>query len=220
MTLVAFHNNPDFKAAKLAQIAMCREADELIERKDCAPHAYEYESEFGIPVMLTRLEAAIFEGLSNHDAKAWPEQFLDAIEPGADLSLVEWQFLHWLLSDLAERDCALLVKSEILQSASVIEPATRGVPINHKAALAAENAAKAMTRVMAMAAMAARAAWADEAVGAAETARAVAVAIRATDEAVGLVEAVRAAARAEAWADGADRWCEFRDKLLELLKAT
>ena|SRR5688572_6476793 len=37
--------------------------------------------------------------LPHGKAQLWPEQFLDAITPGADLSLVGSQFLHWLLVD-------------------------------------------------------------------------------------------------------------------------
>ena len=202
MTFVAFHNNTDLKAEKLAQIAAHREADELVQGvgwengKGCAIgctlHAYDhalYETELGIPVMLARLEDAIFEGLSNGDAKAWPEQFLAAIKPGADLALVGWQFLHWMLLDLAEKDYAASVKTEIIQSAAVIEPAARGLPIDRAAAARAARAARA----------AEAAAWAAEA--AAWAARAA--------EAAG-------AAWAAAWAD---RWREFRDKLLELLES-
>ena len=49
--------------------------------------------------MLARLEDCIFEGLPNGKAMAWPIRFMEAVKPGADLSRVGWQFLHWVLTD-------------------------------------------------------------------------------------------------------------------------
>ena len=89
-----------------------READELIhgtyweDGKGCAVgctihgrnHAA-YEAELGIPEVLAWLEDGIFEGLENGRAKAWPEEFLEAVQVGADLSMVWPRFAHWLLVD-------------------------------------------------------------------------------------------------------------------------
>src|SRR5262249_46458342 len=58
-----------------------------------------YETELGIPATIAHLEDAIFEGLSNGKAKAFPARFLNAIKPGADLSLVTAKFMVWMLSD-------------------------------------------------------------------------------------------------------------------------
>ena len=60
------------------------------------PHSY-YESELGIPKVLARFEDVIFEGLKPPYDKQWPVKFLEAIEPGADLSLVSPKFLYWLM---------------------------------------------------------------------------------------------------------------------------
>jgi len=46
----------------------------------------EYPVRWGIPEELAWLEDSIFETLPLEDALAWPERFLAAIEPGADLS--------------------------------------------------------------------------------------------------------------------------------------
>jgi hypothetical protein len=110
--LIAYHNDPAEKAAILAQLQAHRDADELVKGKywqngkgcavGCTIHGSDhmlYESLFGIPVMLARLEDRIFEGLPNDRAKEWPIQFMSAIRPGADLSLVGWKFLHWLMTD-------------------------------------------------------------------------------------------------------------------------
>lgn len=45
-----------------------------------------YEAFYGIPTLLAHLEDATFEYLSVRAAKKWPIAFIEAIEPGADLS--------------------------------------------------------------------------------------------------------------------------------------
>jgi hypothetical protein len=110
----AYHNDPQIKTSILAVLAAHRAADEIVKGqywqngKGCAvgctiksDNHIEYEADFGIPVMLAYLEDTIFEGLPNADAKLWPERFMSAIKPGADLSNVGWKFLHWLLTDEA-----------------------------------------------------------------------------------------------------------------------
>lgn len=117
MSLMAYHNDPTVKAAILDQLRAHYEADELTQGigwedgKGCAVgctlHAYDhalYETRFGIPQMLARLEDRIFEGLEPIDAKEWPLRFMSAIQPGTDLSRVGWRFLHWLLTDLPKTD--------------------------------------------------------------------------------------------------------------------
>ena len=58
-----------------------------------------YERLFGIPEALAWLEDSVFEGLSVEQGSAWPERFVGAIEPGADLTKVADRWLLWLLSD-------------------------------------------------------------------------------------------------------------------------
>jgi hypothetical protein len=116
--LVAFHGDPEIKREYLARVEAHRKADEIVsgvywERgKGCAVgctiHGNDhraYERELGIPTVLARLEDRLFEVLyatGNVDlAKAWPERFLSAAKPGADLSLVWPKFAVWLLSDAA-----------------------------------------------------------------------------------------------------------------------
>lgn len=112
-TLLAYHNDPAIKAKYLARVRAHREADALIQGtgwdrgKGCAVgctlEAYEHERypiELGIPEQLAHLEDNIFEELKNGEALAWPEQFLGAIQPGADLSMVWPRFAVWLLADL------------------------------------------------------------------------------------------------------------------------
>jgi len=110
--VIAYHGSEAIKAKYLARVRLHREADEIIhgfywkDGKGCAvgctihsgSHAA-YETELGIPQAIARLEDGIFEGLSNGDAKLFPEQFLTAINVGADLTGVADKFLHWLLVD-------------------------------------------------------------------------------------------------------------------------
>lgn len=95
--LIAYHGDPEVKAAILAQLKRHRAADEIVkgqywcDGKGCAVgctiysgHHAEYEPRFGIPQMLACLEDQIFDGLPNHEAQDWPIAFMAAIEPGAD----------------------------------------------------------------------------------------------------------------------------------------
>ena len=156
--LLAYHGKPAVKTAILAQLARHREADELVKGKywqggkgcavGCTIHSddhAEYEPRFGIPQMLARLEDAIFEGLPNGQAKAWPERFMGAIKPGADLNCVGWQFLHWLLTDDAINPGINhpLVRDAIRQCADVLVPLTKGEPVDESAAWSAESGASA-----------------------------------------------------------------------------
>jgi len=112
--LLAFHGSSDIKTKYLNRVREHREADQLVQgvtwdkqsQKGCAIgctlHGYShsaYEEELGIPAVLAQLEDGIFEGLSVPDSREWPERFLSAIQPGADLSMVWPQFAHWLLVD-------------------------------------------------------------------------------------------------------------------------
>jgi hypothetical protein len=158
MTMLAYHNDPAVKAAILAQLARHREADELVQGyygywqdgKGCAVgctlHSsdhMEYETRFGIPVMLARLEDCIFERLPVEAARQWPERLMSAIEPGADLSCVGWKFLHWLLTDETVNPGIThpLVEDAVKQCAEVLVPLTKGHPVARSAARRAERTA-------------------------------------------------------------------------------
>ena len=114
--LKAYHGSPDLKAKYLARVRQHREADELVkgkyweQGKGCAVgctleerfaearHAA-YETDLGIPVALAHIEDNIFENLPNAAAQLWPERFLDAIRPGADLTGVADKFMLAVLVD-------------------------------------------------------------------------------------------------------------------------
>jgi hypothetical protein len=230
--MLAYHNDPQIKADILAQLALHRAHDELVKGqywengKGCAigctiysSKHVEYESRFGIPQMLAHLEDAIFEGLPNDKAKEWPERFMGAVRPGADLSCVGWQFLYWLLTDPQINPGIehVLVKDAVKQCADVIACLAKGANIESVtksadcAAGAARNAAGA-ARSTDCAAGAARSADCAESAAWSAVRNAEGVARSAAWSAAG---AARNAARN---AEGA-AWIRMSDKLLELIEA-
>jgi hypothetical protein len=113
----AFNNDQKLKDKYVARVKAHYDADEIVQGvywqdgKGCAVGCTlehdnsgvsihrRMEDELGIPRMIARLEDRIFEGLSNGEAKKFPLRFLEAITPGADLSLVVPKFFVWLLTD-------------------------------------------------------------------------------------------------------------------------
>jgi hypothetical protein len=127
-TLRAFHGDKKIKARYLGRVRAHRKADELVKGQywqdgkgcavGCTIHSGNhkaYETELGIPVVLAKLEDGIFEALDNGHAQEWPERFLSAIRPGADLSKVwprfavwlmtgeQWGVIQWAKSDMAKK---------------------------------------------------------------------------------------------------------------------
>ena len=239
--LIAYHNDPDIKADILAQLNAHAAADEIVKGQywedgkgcavGCTIHGddhMEYEARFGIPMMLARLEDCIFEGMPNKEAKLWPMQFMDAIQPGSDLSLVGWKFLHWLITDCTVNPGIThpSVKDAIKVCADVIEPLARGEPIVSGAAeSAAESAARSAESAWSAARSAAESA-AESAARSAESAwsaarsAAASAAESAAESAAGAAwSAAWSAERSAAWsaASGAD-YRLMSDKLIELIK--
>jgi hypothetical protein len=60
-----------------------------------------YERYLGVPMILARIEDALFEALPDEDAKTWPRRFTDAIPVGADLSMVWPRWMRRVLGDPA-----------------------------------------------------------------------------------------------------------------------
>jgi hypothetical protein len=156
--MIAYHGKQETKDAVLLQLQGHYDADQIIkgtywERgKGCAVgctiHSCEhvqYESLFGIPQSLARLEDRIFEGLPNEKAKEWPLRFMRAIKPGSDLSLVQWQFLRWLMTD-AEVNPGInhpLVKDVVSSVATLLAAWIKGDPIDARSARSTESAESA-----------------------------------------------------------------------------
>lgn len=148
----AFHNDPKIKKKYLARLEAHYRADEIIQGiywengKGCAISAY--ETELGIPSIIARLKARIFEGLPNECAKEFPLKFLKAVPIGADLSLVLYQFIHWLLVD--ETDGVISLSNEqgkvsILKVADLFKQKINGREINRDDCYAYATAAYAIS---------------------------------------------------------------------------
>jgi hypothetical protein len=245
--MLAYHNDPELKKTVIAEMAAHREADSLIQGygywkygKGCAvgcliksdDHKM-YEIRFGIPESLALLEDAIFEGLPTDDARKWPEQFLNAIRPGADLSKVWSHFAYWMLMDeehgqivYANNDQS--VKDAIMGIAKLHEEVTQGKRKNVEAAeSAARSAAGSAARSAAWSA--ARSATWSAAKSAAESAAWSAAESAAWSAARSATwSAAWSAAKSAAWSVAwSDAWSaaesaaykRMANKLIELLEA-
>jgi hypothetical protein len=111
--LLAFHDNPETKTKYLARVKRHREAGDMTQeywwdretRSGCAVgctiHGSDpevYEKELGIPAALCWLESALHVRMREDRAEGWAEEFLAAITPGTELSLVFAHFMYWLLT--------------------------------------------------------------------------------------------------------------------------
>lgn len=108
----AYLNDPKVKEKYVVRVKAHAEADEIKkgfyweDGKGCAvgctiegsDHS-KYEKELGIPEVLAHLEDCLFEALPNGKAKAFPLKFLEAINVGADLSLVAAELMVWQFED-------------------------------------------------------------------------------------------------------------------------
>lgn len=110
--MLAYHGQQEIKDKYLARVRAHRAADELVQGtgwedgKGCAVgctlESYDhsrYPLELGIPLHLAHLEDRLFELQTPAEAQFWPERFLAAIRPGADLGKVWPQWAAWMLVD-------------------------------------------------------------------------------------------------------------------------
>lgn len=116
----AFHNDVKIKTKYVNRVKKHYKLDEIVQGtywdngKGCAVGCtiehddvtksggswhQRYEEALGIPRAIARLEDRIFEGLSNGEAKEFPLKFIQAVNVGADLSMVVPKFFVWLLGD-------------------------------------------------------------------------------------------------------------------------
>ena len=108
----AFLDSPELAVKIRAQVQAHFDADEIIHGKywengkgcavGCLVHSAnhaEFETKLGIPKEIAYLVDGLFEALPNGIAKEFPLRIVNAIKPGADLSMVIPQFLLWMLSD-------------------------------------------------------------------------------------------------------------------------
>ena len=108
----AFGGDAARKKEYLNRVRSLREAGRLLRGRgsaikgecavSCTVGVYDherYQAELGVPLALVYLKELLFERLPVDRAMEWPERFLSAIEPGADLSFVPNRFVRWLLAD-------------------------------------------------------------------------------------------------------------------------
>ncbi len=233
-TLVAFHGDPAIKDKYLSRVAAHRAADELVHGvtwengKGCAIgctlEAYDharYETELGIPEILARLEDAIFEGLPNGKAQKWPERFLSAIKPGAELSLVGWKFLLWLFEDTQARYATDSVRKACEPVGIVLRDKAEGRKVAQSAARAAARSAARSAESAARSAARSAESAAESAAWSAASAESAAESAESAARAWSAESAARAARAAERAASAAwsAAYKHMADKLIELLEA-
>jgi len=222
----AFHGDKAVQTYFVNRVRAHRIAGEIIQNYywgggrgcavGCTIHGTDlltYERELGIPANLASLKDRVFEGMPLPDAIRWPEEFLLAIRPGADLSNVWPQFAVWLLEHPAD---GVIQYANTEGTRRVIQGVAnlyrqRGSDTNEsrwraEAHWATEEAAKEVAAAKQVAnGVASRAAC----LAAAETAEAAAIAhwAEARRAARWVAEASESAAVAEATAEGA-AWTE------------
>jgi hypothetical protein len=133
-TLLAYHNDRKIKSKYIRRVEAHRKADELVQgtgwesngvTRGCAVgcifNAYDHTrgpKEIGVPEELIAIADTIHEGLPRSQAigsgpkDCWPRQFLGAIRPGADLSLVFPKLAVWCLTDAKWGETALPDQSQ------------------------------------------------------------------------------------------------------------
>ena len=219
MSNLAFHNDPSLAAMVRSQVEAHTAADEIIQGRywengkgcfiGCIAHGNspsKVESMTGFPIMLTRIAESIFEGLPNDKAKDFPQTVISAPRVGADLSLVAWKFLYWLIDDVLKEYGDDTVRAACAPALQIVSDKSQGINPTAGAARAAADAAYAAADAAADAARAA-------AYAAAYAARAAAYAAYAARAAA---YAARVAADAAAYAARAAR-VRQAEKLVELL---
>jgi len=248
----AYLNDEKVKGKYLARVQAHAAADKIVKGqywsngKGCAvgctiegsDHG-KYETELGIPRAIARLEDRIFEGLPNAEAMTFPSRFLEAVNVGADLSMVVPKFFVWLLGD--EKDGVINFVGEYKKCEKAIRQVhalyveTVGGKIVEKqtwkdayaaydaAAYAAAADAAAAAAAAAYAAYAAAYADAAAAYAADAAAAAAAYAADAAAYAADAADAAAADAAADAYAQKTAKekyYSKMANKLLEILKET
>ena len=112
MPMLAFNNDPALAEKIRVRVQAHYDADEIIKGKywedgkgcavGCIIHGSNhaaFEIELGIPEEIAFLMDGMFEALPDGAAKEFPRRFINAVRPGADLSMIIPHFLLWLLSN-------------------------------------------------------------------------------------------------------------------------
>jgi len=157
MVQTAYDNDAGVKARYVAQMRAHAAADEIVKGQywqdgkgcfvGCTIHGSDHAAFDSIlgpgGQMIAQLADAIFEGCTNLRSKKFAVEFHEAIRPGADLSRVGWQFLHWELTtpDVNPGITDPLVSSAVAQCAAIVQALGRGDAVDYSAAWSAESAA-------------------------------------------------------------------------------
>ncbi|MFI4963454.1 MAG: hypothetical protein ACHP6H_06325 [Legionellales bacterium] len=91
-----------------------------------------YPTQLGIPAELAYIQMQLFQQLKDELAIAFPEKFIDAIVPGADLENVWPQFALWLMSDPDDGGLAFTVKearAPVEEIIRLLNRVTSGKPV-------------------------------------------------------------------------------------------
>lgn len=142
--MLAYHGRPELKTELLARIEFHRQHDQLKQSfgywdgergcgVGCLAHASSkahavLERDFGFPERIGHLVDAMFEGLPRAEAILLPSRLVNAIQVGADLSLVRHQFAHWLLTDSGLLTITDINREAIAAVAELHRRATVGAP--------------------------------------------------------------------------------------------
>ena len=156
MTNLAFHNDPALAEMIRNQVQAHYDADEIVQGRywengkgcfiGCIAHGDSVatvEQLTGWPIMLTRIAENIFEGLPNDKAKDFLPRTMAAPKIGADLSLVSWKFLHWLVDDVLREYGTDDVRIACAPALEIVAAKARGDTVTRAAARAAADAAAA-----------------------------------------------------------------------------
>ena len=154
--MIAFHNDPALAANIRQQVADHTVADEIIQGKywengkgcfiGCIAHGSDpsiVEQLTGFPLKLTKLAEGIFEGLPNEVAKGFPRRIIESPRIGADLSLVSWKFLHWLIEDVLMELADDKTRAACSPALEIVAAKSRGEEFSSDAADATAYAARA-----------------------------------------------------------------------------
>ena len=159
--MLAYHNNEELKQATILAMKEDIAAQRLIpgqyweNNKGCfvgcvvrGDDHMKFETQIGFPVMLARLADRVFEGLPTQAKRDdFAIRYLQSPAAGADLKLVGWNFLHWLLTEelpksvVGEGKIFDDVRNSMVQAADVLLPLTMGKEVDKNAADAAAGRA-------------------------------------------------------------------------------
>lgn len=152
---LAFNNDAALQARMLAAVDLHVKQDQVIQQTysnsdtgvfrgcfiGCTINAFDggmsssYEeaslvtAAYGFPLILTRICEQVFEGLPAEDAPAFFRDVPNTLHLGADLSLVAWKFLHWIVQDVMEKHGTDYVRESHADVVAILLDKANGVDV-------------------------------------------------------------------------------------------